>query len=198
MRQQTLPSRFKTRRWSRGRSRDQPCKSIWYTCHQSFSVTFSPLWTVPVRHLLRDINLLARKIRQPDLPQLARRFLFATLNPDVLTPTALHDLPEITSKVYIYNSAHVVFYAPSDFSGLRGMHRKWIRSTASWYRGRPRRDCVFVGNSDSPDAPGFMSLLVARMHLFFSFKYNDVYYPCALVHWFSTVGDTPMMKRRCG
>ena len=32
---------------------------------------------------------------------------------------------------------------------------------------------------------------MACVHLFFSFKYNDVYYLCALVHWFSTVGDTP-------
>ena len=32
---------------------------------------------------------------------------------------------------------------------------------------------------------------MARVHLFFSFKYNDVYYPCVLVHWFSAVGDTP-------
>ena len=32
---------------------------------------------------------------------------------------------------------------------------------------------------------------MAHVHLFFSFKYNNVYYPCALIHWFSTVGDTP-------
>ena len=42
-----------------------------------------------------------------------------------------------------------------------------------------------------PDTPGFKSLLVAHVYLFFSFKYNNVYYPCALVHWFSTVGDAP-------
>jgi hypothetical protein len=91
----------------------------------------------------------------------------------------------------MYNSARVVYYAPSDISGLRGIHRERIRSTRSWYGGRPRRDCVFIGNSDSPDAPGFKGLLVARVYLFFSFVHDGVYYPCALVHWFSTVGDTP-------
>jgi len=91
----------------------------------------------------------------------------------------------------VYNSARVVYYAPSDISGLKGMHRERIRSTQSWYGGRPRRDCIFVGNTDSQDAPGFRGLLIARVYLFFSFKYQDVRYPCALVHWFSTVGDTP-------
>ena len=128
----------------------------------------------------QDLYLLARRIRQPDLPLLARQFLFRDLNPDLPIPNTVDHLPEITEKIYIYNSAYVVYYAPSDVSGLRGMHRERIRSVQSWYSGRPRRDCVFVGNSDSPDAPGFKGLLVARVYLFFSFKYDDVYYPCAL------------------
>ena len=141
-------------------------------------------------HLPRDLQSLAQKIRQPDLPRLAHQFLFGALNPDAPIP-ALDDLPEITEPIYVHNSARVVFYAPSDFSGLRGMHQERIRSAASWHHGRPRRDCVYVGNSDSPDAPGFKSLLVARVHLFFSFRHDDVSYPCALVHWFSTVGNAP-------
>jgi hypothetical protein len=32
---------------------------------------------------------------------------------------------------------------------------------------------------------------VARVYLFFSFKYNDICYLCVLVHWFSTVGEAP-------
>ncbi|KAH9016504.1 hypothetical protein EDB85DRAFT_1875009 [Lactarius pseudohatsudake] len=71
------------------------------------------------------------------------------------------------------------------------MHHERIRSAQSWYGGRPRHDCVFVGNADSPDVPGFKGLLVARVFLFFSFRYNGIDYPCALVHWFSAVGDTP-------
>ena len=139
----------------------------------------------------RQLNLLALKIKQPDLPRLTRRFLFNSLNPDSPIPIAVNDLPEITGKIRLYNSAHVVYYAPSDVSGMRGMHHERIRSTVSWHSGRPRRDCVFVGNSDSQDAPGFKSLLVARVYLFFSFKHDGVYYPCALIHWFSTVGEAP-------
>ncbi|KAH9014265.1 hypothetical protein EDB85DRAFT_1876506, partial [Lactarius pseudohatsudake] len=32
---------------------------------------------------------------------------------------------------------------------------------------------------------------VARVRLFFSFTHEGVEYPCALVHWFSCVGDSP-------
>jgi hypothetical protein len=32
---------------------------------------------------------------------------------------------------------------------------------------------------------------VACVYLFFSFKYDEVCYLCALIHWFSTVGEAP-------
>ncbi|KAH9059565.1 hypothetical protein EDB87DRAFT_766482 [Lactarius vividus] len=35
-----------------------------------------------------------------------------------------------------------------------------------------------------------MGLLVTCMFLLFSVRYNGVNYFCALVHWFSAVGDT--------
>jgi hypothetical protein len=38
---------------------------------------------------------------------------------------------------------------------------------------------------------GMEGLLVARVHLFFKFSHNGIDYPCALVHWFSTLGDKP-------
>ena len=34
-------------------------------------------------------------------------------------------------------------------------------------------------------------MTVGRVFLFFSFTFQDVYYPCALVHWYSTVGSEP-------
>lgn len=33
-------------------------------------------------------------------------------------------------------------------------------------------------------------LLVAQVHLFFKFSYNNINYPCALVHWYTT-SDEP-------
>ena len=74
---------------------------------------------------------------------------------------------------------------------MRGMHQERIQSTSSWYSGSPRHDCVFVGNANSPDALGFKSLLVAHVFLFFSFKYINTRYPCALVHWFLPLSDAP-------
>ncbi|KAJ3505225.1 hypothetical protein NLJ89_g7528 [Agrocybe chaxingu] len=87
-----------------------------------------------MRNLPRDIYELAHKIKQPDLPLLARRFLYGVLNHNSPTPAAavpIDNLPDITEKVYVYNSARVVYYAPSDVSGLRGMHRERIRSVRS-------------------------------------------------------------------
>ncbi|KIM34706.1 hypothetical protein M413DRAFT_56461, partial [Hebeloma cylindrosporum] len=100
------------------------------------------------------------------------------------------DLPDIAEKVYVYTSARAVFYAPSGLSGIGGMSHERIRSVKSWYGGAPRRDRVFVGNTDS-DAPGFEGLFVARVFVFFSFRHAGITYPCALVHGFSTVGDSP-------
>ncbi|KAH9011269.1 hypothetical protein EDB84DRAFT_1540472 [Lactarius hengduanensis] len=148
-----------------------------------------------VRKLPRDIYVLARRIGQQELPLLTRRFLYDYLHPQSQIP-ASHipedDLPQVPNNVYVYTSIRAVFYAPSDLSGLGGLRHERIRSTQSWYGGPPRRDCVFVGNRDLPDAPGMRGLLVARVLLFFSFvDQGSTKYPCALVHWFSIVGDDP-------
>ena len=140
-----------------------------------------------------DIYLLANAVNQPDLPLLTLCFLFDVFNPESDIPAShipTTDLPDIQGKVYVYNSAQSVFYAPSDLSGIGGMCHEQIRSIKSWYNGMPRRDYAFVRNIDS-DALGFEGLLVACVFLFFSFKYMGITYPCALVHWFSTVGDSP-------
>ncbi|KAJ6572616.1 hypothetical protein B0H10DRAFT_1839240, partial [Mycena sp. CBHHK59/15] len=81
------------------------------------------------------------------------------------------------------------FYAPSDQSGIAGMLRERIRAVHSWHGGPPRYDCVFV--EGDPELPGFRGLIAARVLLFMSFKYRGVTYPCALVTWFSAIGDEP-------
>ncbi|KAF8056312.1 hypothetical protein FPV67DRAFT_1431706, partial [Lyophyllum atratum] len=98
-------------------------------------------------------------------------------------------LPDITGTVRMFTSARAVFYAPSDLSGIGGLRHERIRATRSWHNG-PRYDCVFVGNSDS-DEEGFKGLHAARVLLFFSVKHEGKVYPCALVHWFSHIGDAP-------
>lgn len=69
------------------------------------------------------------------------------------------------------------------------MRRERIRAVESWRNGPGRYDTVFV-NVD-PSAKGMRGLDVARVRLFFSFSLEGVQYPCALVHWFSRVGDSP-------
>jgi hypothetical protein len=64
-----------------------------------------------------------------------------------------------------------------------------IRAVKSWMKGPPRYDTVFV-NTD-PSAEGMQGLDVARVRLFFSFSHEGIKYPCALVHWFSRVEDSP-------
>ena len=46
-------------------------------------------------------------------------------------------------------------------------------------------------DDESTSDHGFLGFEVAQAHLFFSFTHNKVTYPCALVHWFSCVGDMP-------
>ena len=45
--------------------------------------------------------------------------------------------------------------------------------------------------STGSDADGFCGSHVTHVKLFFSFKYDDVEYLCALVEWFECVSDAP-------
>ncbi|KAF8885730.1 hypothetical protein CPB85DRAFT_1442063 [Mucidula mucida] len=80
----------------------------------------------PVKLYPWNLQLLAERIRQPDLPDLARRFLY-DLDGD-LPSEEIHisRCPPITSKVYVFHSAVASFYAPSDISGICGMKRERI------------------------------------------------------------------------
>ena len=89
----------------------------------------------------------------------------------------------------MHPSAVATFYAPSDICGTGGMRREWIRAVPSWRGRRGRYDCVFVHTD--PSAEGMLGLEIARVRSFLSFKSSGVTYPCALVHWYSRVGDEP-------
>jgi hypothetical protein len=89
----------------------------------------------------------------------------------------------------VFHSAVATFYAPSDDCGVRGMHRERIRSTPSWRKQGPRRDCAFV--VEDQEKLGMKGLSVVRVKLFFSFQHDGKAYPCALVEWFKTIGRSP-------
>ena len=98
------------------------------------------------------------------------------------------EYPNFNGKIKIFYSAVATFRAPSDSSGITGMHREYIRAMPSW-RGAPRFDCVLI-NVDSR-LPGMLGLEVARIQTFFSLIHELKVYQCALIHWFSRVGTEP-------
>ncbi|KAJ7110511.1 hypothetical protein C8R44DRAFT_833389 [Mycena epipterygia] len=148
----------------------------------------------PIRGYPRDPNALAQHLNFPQLVPLVRRFLYDQENPDrdanvPLNLIPLADCPDIPTSIKAFPSALAKFYAPSDQSGMHGMLRERVRAVRSWRGGPARHDCVFV--EGDADLPGFRGLLAARVLLFMSFKHRGITYPCALVTWFSAIGDEP-------
>lgn len=126
---------------------------------------------------------------------LIRRFLFDQKYPDNEIPGSditLDLCPTFSGRISVYHSAVATYYAPSDVSGIGGMHRERIRATPAWNRGEcsvPRYDCVLV--QVGPEDDGFHSMQVARVRAFFSIKHDEKIIPCALVEWHETVGNAP-------
>jgi hypothetical protein len=130
----------------------------------------------------------------PRLEEYIRRFLYDQLYPDsdiIGMDVALGACPAVDSHLHIklFKSATVLYHAPSDVSGIAGMHREVIRATPSWQHGPPRHDCVFV-ELDS-EVAGFAGMNVAQVQMFLSFKYEGVEYKAALVRWFEKYGAAP-------
>lgn len=125
---------------------------------------------------------------------MVRRFLYQQLNLNSSTsdsesrPDEYPNCHGDRTIIKIFYSAVATFRAPSDPSGITGMHREHIRATPSW-RGAPRFDCILL--SIDPDAQGMIGLEVARIQALFSFVHEQRKYPCALIHWFSRVGMEP-------
>jgi hypothetical protein len=132
---------------------------------------------------------IAGEIEQPEFPDLIRQFIYDQQHSDDVSNASISDLPICYGKITIYSSALATFHAPSDVSGIGGMRRERIRAVKSWRNGPGRYDTIFVNTDSSRD--GMRGLDVARVRLFFSFSHDGVEYPCALVHWFSRVGDSP-------
>ena len=131
-------------------------------------------------------------INQLTLPHAIQCFLYDQLYPHTALPTTMINIalcPNPTGKVFVFHSTMARYYAPSDLSGIGGMHQQFIRSVPSWCHAAPQHDCVFV----ETDAAllGMRGLLVAQVFLFFKFSYYNIVYPCALVHWFKPVGNKP-------
>lgn len=148
-----------------------------------------------VPKLPRRLHELSNYLGLPSLPDLISRFLYEQTHPDhnhndyPLDNVPLQDCPVYSGKIYVYPSAVAIYYAPSDLSGIGGMYRERIRSVNLWQGTSERRDCVFVEHD--ANAPGFRGLHVAQVQHFFKIKHQSTPYPCALVAWFSAIGENP-------
>ncbi|KAK0185033.1 hypothetical protein F5146DRAFT_1105899 [Armillaria mellea] len=91
----------------------------------------------------------------------------------------LQHCPQYHGKVIVYPLAVAMYYAPSDLSGVGGLHWECIHAMADWHRSGPCYDCVFC------EADG---LHVTCVWLFFSLQHENKYYLYALVTWFSSTG----------
>lgn len=140
-----------------------------------------------------NVSEVAAAASQPDLILLIRHFLCGQLYPVSDSSATSSPLPRLgpffDEPISVYTSTVATFYSPSDLCGTQGMRRERIRAVSSWRSGPGRYDCVFV-NTD-PGAEGMRGLDVARIRLFFSFSFRGEFYPCALVHWYSRIGDSP-------
>ncbi|KAF8806880.1 hypothetical protein BYT27DRAFT_7223998 [Phlegmacium glaucopus] len=146
------------------------------------------------RNYPKSVAVLSEWLNIGHLEEYIRRFLFDQQNPDsdiFGMDIGLDECPKIplTLCINIFHSAIAIYHAPSDLSGTGGMHHEYIQSTCSWKNGPARHNCVFV--EQDPDEVGFWALGVAQVQLFFSFEYDQVLYPCALVRWFETYGNAP-------
>ena len=118
-----------------------------------------------------------------------RKFLFQQIHPDSHEDDLSDFFPTFNPHVKVFHSAKATFCSPSDPSGVGGMRYDYIRASPSWRKEKPRYDTVFVETDQ--DKPGMLGMHVARVFLLFSFVADSVEYPCALVNWFSSVGNAP-------
>ena len=129
---------------------------------------------------------IAVEIGQPNFLNTIQEFCRQVGTPGIADAA---ELPTFYGEITIYPSAVAVFHAPSDISGIGGMRHERIHAVESWQKASGRYDTIFA--STDPSMEGMRGLDVARVRLLFSFAYEGTEYPCALVRWFSRMGDSP-------
>ncbi|KAK7049380.1 hypothetical protein VNI00_005981 [Paramarasmius palmivorus] len=147
----------------------------------------------PARGWSRNLHDIGDTIGEPlRFSDALFRYLFGKLEPTLPVPCAddlQHHFQYFNSLIYVYYSAVARYYSPSDPCGNGGMYAERIRSHPNWLGHYPRHDTVFVTVDE--DKPGIEGMVVGRVKLFFSFKYKEIEYPCALMEWFTRSMDTP-------
>ena len=143
-------------------------------------------------------HIYPNQVDEPGLTRLIQEFIHNQYYP-YLSMNDFSHLPPFYKKIKIYTSTVTTFHAPCDLSGIGGMEHEHIQAVSHWRKDPGHFDTLFInaacdnveGNYESTSDHGFLGLEVSRAHLLFSFTHNGVKYPCALVPWFSHVGDMP-------
>lgn len=160
----------------------------------------SVLWITYVLLLIKlslsgykwNMTTACKKLQLPTFMLLIRHFLYDQIHSDgqiASSHVSINACPMFHGRISVFFSASATFQAPSDPCGPRSMRREYIRATPTWRKGHSRYDCAFV--NVHPELQGMRGLEVVRIFLFFSFVHGGTYYPCALVQWFSLIGDEP-------
>ena len=136
----------------------------------------------------RQIKQLADYVGAPQLLALTEQFLQHQLSMS-LQVDSLDDVSRIIGPISVFHSASANFFAPSDQSGIRDMRREIIRSTPRWRQKHERRDCVLI--VEDHGRRGMRGMIVGQVKLLFSFTYDGVTYPCALIDRFTRVDRAP-------
>jgi len=78
------------------------------------------------------------------------------------------------------------------------MRKEWIQAVSCWRGSHPQFDTMLLkpnsesdSKSTSNDKPTINSFSIAQVWLFFSFKHNQAFYECALVHNYQVVNPSP-------
>ena len=126
-------------------------------------------------------------INEPNFPSEFKSFLYARRHPtNPLIPNHVDRHVKFSGKIHVFHSALTRFYTPSDLCSPCRMYWQCIQCNPSWYW-QPRHDTVFV--VQDKDQSGMQGMLIARVHLLFSFMDyktidGDKEVQCALVSWF--------------
>jgi hypothetical protein len=130
------------------------------------------------------VEALAAQINLPLSVDKIRRFLFDQLYPNAPLSGDEVDIgicPIFNSSIHVFHSAEsalATFYAPSDTSGIGGMHRQHIRAAPSWRHSEARYDCMFL--EKDPTLAGFRGLHAVQVCLFFRSSTNGKHFPVRL------------------
>ena len=86
---------------------------------------------------------------EPDLLHLIKQFIYEQQHLDDVSHASVLNLPTFYGKIAIYPSVVITFHAPSDISGIGGMHHEHICAVKSWRKGPGCYDMIFVNTNSS-------------------------------------------------